>query len=134
MSKVERDLISFFYVGRNENDDKYLVPKIGETKQRLKNREKDIRNHGYKNFKMLGCLMLINATAAERKHIESEVRVKMEKYGKNIKNDHFLVRASRAKKYRNAQYTAFALIALGYAIDCCEREHYPYVFKFFEEN
>jgi len=54
----------------------------------------------------------------------------MEKYGKNIKNDHFLVKA-KAKKYHDAQYLAFALIALGYAIDCCRREGYLYVVKFF---
>lgn len=127
--KAERDLISFFYVGKNETDGKYLMPKIGETKQTLQKRARDIRAHHAedKNFEMLGALVMINATQAERRLVESYVRVKMEKYGKNIKNDHFLIRA-RAKKYHNAQYMAFALIALGYAIDCCEREHYAYLF------
>ena len=37
--KAERDLVSFFYVGRNEAEDNYIVPKIGQTKQILKNRE-----------------------------------------------------------------------------------------------
>lgn len=127
--KTERNLISFFYVGRNDNTGKNIMPKIGQTKQILKNREREIRKE-YKHYKMLGCLILINATKAEREHIESEVRYHMEKYGKNIKNDHFLVKA-KAKKYQEAQYKAFALIALGYAIDCCEREKFPYVFKFF---
>ena len=79
---------------------------------------------------MLGCLVLFSATKAEREHIESEVRYHMEQYGKNIKNDHFLVKA-KAKKYHDAQCMAFALIALGYAMDCCEREHFPYVVKIF---
>lgn len=128
----ERDLISFFYVGKNGIDDKYLMPKIGETKQLLKNRERDIRAHHAedKNFCMIGALMLINATQAERRYIESYVRFKMEKYGKNIKNDHFLIRA-RAKKYREMQYVAFAIVALSYAIECCEKEHFLYVKKVF---
>lgn len=129
---AERDLVSYFYVGRNENVKDYLMPKIGETKQELKKRAKDIRAHEEddKHFKMLGCLILFNATQAERRLIESDVRVRMEKYGKNVKNDHFLIKA-KAKKYRDAQYMAFALIALGYAMDCCEREHFPYIVKIF---
>lgn len=130
--KTERDLISFFYVGKNGIEDKYLMPKIGETKQALKNREKDIRAHSEedKNFQMIGALMMINATKAERRLVESYVRVKMEKYGKNIKNDHFLIRA-RAKKYREVQYIAFAVLALYYAMECCEKEHFPYIKKIF---
>jgi uncharacterized protein with von Willebrand factor type A (vWA) domain len=126
--KAERDLISFFYVGKNETEGKYLMPKIGETKQKLKKRERDIRSHHAedKNFRMLGALTMINATQAERRLVESYVRVKMEQYGKNIKNDHFLIRA-RAKKYREGQYTAFAIIALGYAVECCEKEHFLYL-------
>lgn len=128
--KTERDLISFFYVGRNENARDYLMPKIGETKQYWKDRQKDIRDHGYPHFEMLGCLILLGATKAERRHIESEVRFHMEQFGKNIKNDHFLVKA-KAQKYQDAQYKAFALVALGYAMDCCEREHFPYLLKVF---
>jgi len=128
--KAERDLVSFFYVGRNDNEGEYIIPKIGQTKQALKDRAKDIRAKGYHSYKMLGCLILFGATKAEREHIESEVRYHMEKYGKNIKNDHFLVKA-KAKKYRDAQYMAFALVALGYAVDCCEREHFPYLLKVF---
>lgn len=129
---TERDLISFFYVGENGIEEKYLTPKIGETKQSPKKRERDIRAHHVedKDFQMLGALAMIDATRAERCLVESYVRVKMEKYGKNIKNDHFLVRA-RAKKYRKAQYLAFAIMALGYAIECCEREHFPYIKKIF---
>ena len=126
---TERDLISFFYVGRNENARDYLMPKIGQTKQYWKDRQKDIRGD-HPHFKMLGCLILFGATKAEREHIESEVRYHMEKYGKNIKNDHFLVKA-KAKKYQDAQYQAFALIALGYAVDCCKREHFPFLVKIF---
>ena len=122
--------MSYFYVGRNENSNVYIMPKIGETGRTLEERATEIRSKGYHNFKMMGCLALINATQAQRRHIESEVRAKMEKYGKNIKNDHFLVRA-KAKKYRNAQYIAFALIALGYAMDCCKREGYSYMLKIF---
>ena len=129
MAKVSDNFISFFYVGRNENARDYLMPKIGETVN-LKKRESNIRTDGHSNYKMLGCLILLDATQAVRRHIESEVRVKMEKYGKNVKNDHFLVKA-KAKKYQDAQYMAFALIALGYAMDCCEREHYPYIVKIF---
>lgn len=130
--KTERDLISFFYVGKNGIEGKYLMPKIGETKQSLKNRAKDIRCRCEedKHFEMLGALMMINATQAERRLVESYVRVKMEKYGKNIKNDHFLIRA-RAKKDREAQYFVFAVIALCYAIECCEKYHFPYVKKIF---
>lgn len=132
---TERDQFSFFYVGKNGTEGKYLLPKIGETKQVLKNREKDIRAHHKedKNFEMLGALILINATKAERRLVESYVRVRMEKYGKNIKNDHFLIRA-RAKKYREAQYIAFAVLALCYAVECCEREHFPYIKKVFSKN
>lgn len=128
--ETERSLWSFFYVGRNENGKDYLMPKIGQTKQALKDRQKDIRSQGHPHFKMLGCLALLGATKAEREHVESEVRFHMEKYGQNIKNDHFLIKA-KAKKYQDAQYMAFALVALGYAIDCCEREHFPYMLKIF---
>ena len=128
--RTERDRISYFYVGRNENARDYLMPKIGETKQELKKRERDIKAHGHPHFQMLGCLELKNATKAERQHIESEVRYHMEKYGKNIKNDHFLVRA-KAKKYQDAQYYIFALIALCYAMDCCAREGFKYKLKIF---
>ena len=130
--KAERDLISFFYVGKNGTEGKYLMPKIGETKQALQKRARDIRAHHEedKNFQMLGALMMINATQAERRLVESYVRVKMEKYGKNIKNDHFLIPA-RAKKYRELQYILFAVGALYYAIECCEREHFPYIKKIF---
>lgn len=121
--------ISFFYVGRNGNYDDYLLPKIGETGRKLAERESEIRAT-YKDFRMLGCLMLFNVTQAQRRHIEGEVRAKMEKHGKHIKNDHFLV-AARAKKYRDLQYNAFARIALGYAIDCCRREGYAYALKLF---
>ena len=130
--KTERDLMSYFYVGKNEVVEKYLMPKIGETKQAPKKRAKDIRSHQKedKHFQMLGALMMIGATQAERRLVESYVRVKMEKYGKNIKNDHFLIRA-RAKKYHDAQYLAFAIIAFGYAVECCEKEHFPYIKKIF---
>lgn len=130
---TERDPISFFYVGKNGIEDKYLTPKIGETKQLLEKRARDIRAHDNedKHFQMLGALIMINATQAERRLVESYVRVKMEKYGKNIKNDHFLVRA-RAKKYREAQYIAFAILALCYAAECCEKEHFPYIKKFYK--
>lgn len=122
--------MSYFYVGRNENFDDHLMPKLGETGRTLEERAIEIRSDGYRHFEMMGCLALINATQAQRRHIESEVRAKMEKYGKNVKNDHFLIRA-KAKKYRDAQYKAFALIALGYAIDCCKREGYTYMLKIF---
>lgn len=121
--------ISFFYVGRNGNYNDYIMPKIGETGRKLSDREGEIRSE-YEDFEMLGCLMLFNVTQAQRRHVESEVRAKMEKYGKNIKNDHFLVPA-RAKKYRDLQYNAFAWIALAYAIDCCRREGYAYTLKIF---
>lgn len=124
--KLEMD-ISFFYVGRRGNYDDFIVPKIGETGRTLPERAKEIRKE-YDDFKMLGCLVLFDVTQAQRRHIESEVRAKMEKYGKNIKNDYFLVPA-RAKKYRNLQYASFALIALGYAIDCCRREGYHYLLQ-----
>lgn len=129
--KPERDLFSFFYVGKNEIEGKYLMPKIGETKQLLKKREKDIRAHSPedKNFRMIGAVVMLNATKAERRLVESYVRVKMEQYGKNIKNDHFLIRA-RAKKYHEVQYMAFAILALCYAVECCEKEHFPYIKKF----
>lgn len=129
--KTERDLVSYFYVGKNENARDYLMAKIGQTKQYWKNRRKDIRRE-HPHFEMLGCLILFGATKAEREHIESEVRYHMEKYAKSIKNDHFLFKA-KAKKYRDAQYMAFALIALGYAMDCCEREHFPYILKIFDK-
>ena len=133
--KTERTLFSYFYVGKNGIEEKYLMPKIGETKQELKKRETDIRAHHAedKNFQMLGALVILNATQAERRLVESYVRVKMEKYGKNIKNDHFLIRA-RAKKYRELQYVAFAIIALCYAVECCEKEHFPYIKKIFSKN
>ena len=121
--------VSFFYVGRRNNYHDYIMPKIGETGRTLPERAKEIRKE-YEDFKMLGCLILLNVTKAQRLHIESEVRAKMEKYGKNIKNDYFLVR-TRAKKYRDLQYASFALIALGYAIDCCRREGYHYLVKIF---
>ena len=130
MMETERDLISFFYVGKNENNGEYLMPKIGESKQKLKDRAREIRKDGDRNFQMMGCLVLIGATKAERKYIESYVRMKMEKYGKNIKNDHFLIRA-KAKKYCDAQYTAFMLVALGYAMDLCNREGFLYELKIF---
>ena len=128
--KSERDLISFFYVGRNENFRDYLMPKIGESKQKLNERAREIRKDGDRNFQMMGCIVLIGAPKAERKYIESYVRMKMEKYGKNIKNDHFLIRA-KAKKYCDAQYMAFALVALGHAMDICKREHFLYTLKIF---
>lgn len=124
--KIEFDL-SFFYVGKRGNYIDFLVPKIGETRRTLQERANEIRKE-YKDYQMLGCLILLDVTQAQRRHIESEVRAKMEKYGKNIKNDYFLI-PSRAKKYRNAQYAAFALIALGYAVDCCRREGYRYIVK-----
>ena len=126
--KVEFDL-SFFYIGRNGNYNDYIMPKIGETGRTPAERAKEIRAE-YKDFRMMCGLALFNVTQAQRRHIESEVRAKMEKYGKNIKNDHFLVPA-RAKKYRDAQYIAFAMIALGYAVDCCRREGYAYIVKTF---
>jgi len=130
--QIERDEMSFFYVGKNDPIGKYLIPKIGETKQELKKRENDIRAHYVedKNFRMVGAIMMLNATQAERRLVESYVRVRMEKYGKNIKNDHFLIRA-RAKKYHDVQYVAFALLALAYAVECCEKEHFPYLKKIF---
>lgn len=124
--KLEMD-ISFFYVGRRGNYDDFIIPKIGETGRKLSERAKEIRKE-YADFKMLGCLALFDVTQAQRRHIESEVRAKMEKYGKNVKNDYFHVPA-RAKKYRNLQYASFALIALGYAIDCCRREGYHYLLQ-----
>ncbi len=128
--ETERDLISFVYAGKNGIKGKYLTPKIGETKQKLKNREKDIRAHSAedKEFRMVGAIAMINATQAERRLVESYVRVKVEKFGKNIKNDHFLIRAG-AKKYREMQYNAFAIVALCYAMECCEKEHFPYIKK-----
>ena len=130
---ADRDLLSFFYVGKNGVEEEYLTPKIGETKQTPNKRESHIRSHcpEDKHFQMLGVLVMVNATKAERQFVESYVRMKMEKYGKNIKNDHFLVRA-RAKKYRESQYIAFAILALCYAVECCEKEHFPYIKKIFK--
>lgn len=128
--KTIRDKVSYFYVGEAENVRDYLMLKIGETTQTCKKRAKDIRAKGYRNFQMLGCLKLKNVTKAERRLIESDVRVRMEKYGKNIKNDFFMVKA-KAKKYQNLQYIAFALVALEYAVACCKREGFKYEVKFF---
>lgn len=130
--ETERNWLGAFYVGRNGNYNDFLIPKIGQTKRPLTERQKEIRGE-HPDFDMLGCVIMFNSTQAEREHVESEVRVHMEKYGKNIKNDHFLIR-SKAKKYRNGQYLAFALIALAYAVDCCEREGYPYIVKIFPKN
>jgi hypothetical protein len=126
----ERDLMSFVYVGRNENWDDFLIPKIGETMQTLNDRRSGIRRDGDPNFEFMGCLILFNLTAAERKYIESYVRLKMEKYAINIKNDHFLIPAM-APKYRDLQYRAFASVALAYAVDCCEQNKFAYILKFF---
>lgn len=130
--KTIRDPLGFVYVGRNDYARDYIRPKIGQTKQELNARESAIRSHDKndRHFKMLGCLELKNTTKAEREHIESEVRYHMEKFGRNIKNDHFLIRA-KAKKYQDVQYYAFALVALCYAMDCCEREGFKYKLKIF---
>ena len=128
--KSVRDKISHFYVGRNDYGTKYIMPKIGETKQTVKARVQWLHSHIKvdKNFEVLGYLVLKNVTKAERKLVESTVRVAMEKYGRNVMDDHFLIRA-KAKKHQDAQYAAFALVALCYAMDFCDEKGYKYELK-----
>ena len=128
--KSTRDKISHFYVGRTDYSTKYIMPKIGETKQTVKARAQWLRSHIKVDakFEVLGYLVLKNVTKAERQLVESVVRVAMEKYGKNIKNDHFLIRA-KVKKYQDAQYMAFALVALCHAMDFCDKMGYKYDLK-----
>lgn len=130
MLRSVRDLVSFFYVGRNDSFLTFIMPKIGETAQVLTDRVDDIRRKGHPYFEVLGCLILFGVTSAERKLIESEVRVSMEKYAMNVKNDHFLL-CARDLKSIDATYNAFALTALAYAVDSCKKHGYSYIVKTF---
>lgn len=117
--------ISAFYVGKDNNRRTQGTPKVGETAQKPQDRERQIRKKE-KGFQMIACLYLFFVTKAQRRYIESYVRMKMEKYCTNIGDDHF--RFTLRKEIKDIQYRAFAIIAMSYAIECCEKENIKYYF------
>ena len=124
MNKVKA--VSAFYVGKDKNRRTKGIAKLGETAQNLKARERQIRKNE-KGFQMLACLYLFNVTKAQRRYVESYVRMKMEKYLPNIGDDHFCFEIKKGMK--DLQYDAFAVIAISYAIECCKQEGFEYHFS-----
>ena len=114
------------YVGKDKNRRTKGIAKLGETAQNLKARERQIRKNE-KGFQMLACLYLFNVTKAQRRYVESYVRMKMEKYLPNIGDDHFCFEIKKGMK--DLQYDAFAVIAISYAIECCKQEGFEYHFS-----
>lgn len=119
MKKNNIDPISEVYVGKDTKSKAYCIPKIGQSKDHWQKRENSIRRREEdRNFRMMVYLPLFNATKADRLAIESHVRQKMQKYAQSIGDDHF--RFPCKKGMKDKQYEAFALIAIGYAIDACK--------------
>jgi len=117
------------YVGTDISKKKNMDSKVGYTSYSLKERENKIRRdnkHPRPNYRMIGCLVLHDITEAQLKHIESEVHVRMEKYAVRHGNDYFTYRANTTAEIATK---TFAVIALGYAIDCCNREGYSFTIE-----
>lgn len=120
MNTKKIDLVSIFYVGATNT-----LSKIGETSQRMQAREYQLAKKE-KGYHMLACLYLFRLSRAERRYIESYVRMKMENYAKNVQNDHFKFKMT--KQTREIQQRAFAVVAMGYAIECCIKNNFNYYF------
>lgn len=106
-----------FYTGFDYKNRKNGYWKIGETGGKTPARRlATIRQSDC--FQCLGYLIFQNETTAERRLIESVVRVKMERAGfKQVQNDHFEYEIEQGRKYEQA--TAIATQVLAWAIEAC---------------
>ena len=118
----------FVYTGIADITTPKITSKIGFCAQELKAREYQIRTNQkepHPNYKMIGYLTLYNTTDAQLEHVEGEIRAKMEKYANHVGHDYFTYKAKKGISKKMA-YKAFAVIAMAYGIECCEREGYEY--------
>ena len=115
-----------FYTGFDYKNRKNGYFKIGETQDKTPAaRLSAIRQTD--SFQCLGYLLLKNETLAERRYVESYVRMMMEKTHPEltqVQNDHFTYTIDPTRKYEQAQ--AYAETALRYAMQCCDENKISY--------
>ena len=107
-----------FYTGFDYKNRKNGYWKIGETSRKTPaQRLAEIRNGDC--FQCLGYLILHDETTAERRLVESMVRVKMERAGfQQVQNDHFVYQIEAGKKYEQA--AEIAEIVMHWAMAACD--------------
>ena len=107
-----------FYTGFDYKNRKNGYWKIGETSGKTPARRLASIRQG-DCFQCTGYLILHDETTAERRLIESMVRVKMERAGfEQVQNDHFLYSIEQGRKYEQAAEITMQVIA--WAIEACE--------------
>ena len=116
------------YIGVYMNRRKQGKGKVGTTENELKSRVSNIRSTKGKDFRVIACFVLPDTTKSCIEHIESGIKIVLEKNYTHVGNDHFTFRMDNRKE----GYVQFVKTALLEGIRICEEKHWNYELRFFK--